>query len=81
MIYRMKRRIEFNIRPGSSLVINEEIFKYRNILSIGRISNATETQNHFTKKWGMEVNKVFDIIDTKERKLIEVKTTTNLPRI
>lgn len=29
----------------------------------------------------MVVNKVFDIIDTKEQRLMELKTTTNLPRV
>lgn len=58
----------------------EEILKYRYIVLEGLV-NASEIQSHFMQKWNMEANKVFDIIDTKEKKFIEVKTTTNLPRI
>lgn len=61
--------------------MHEGILKYRYIVLEGS-SNASELQNHFVKKWGMLYpSKMFDIVDSKEKKLVEVKTTTNLPRI
>lgn len=59
---------------------NSHIFQYRYIVLEGLI-NASEVQNHFSNKWGADLNKLFDVIDTKEKKFIEFKTTTNLPKI
>ncbi|CAH1106826.1 unnamed protein product [Psylliodes chrysocephalus] len=57
------------------------LLKFRYLVLEGLI-NAPRFQDHFVRKWEMpKPNKLFDIIDTTERKLIEVKTTVNVPRV
>lgn len=57
----------------------DELLKYRYIV-LG-LMNAPQMQNYFTRKWDIQSpNKVFDIVDTKECKLIEVKTTTRVDK-
>lgn len=56
---------------------NSELTKYRYIVLEGLINSAM-FQNHYCTKWMCaRPNNLFDIIDTKEELLIEVKTTVN----
>lgn len=60
---------------------HHHLLKFRYLVLEGLI-NAPRFQDNFVRKWEMpKPNKLFDIIDTKEEKLIEVKTTVNVPGV
>lgn len=67
--------------PEKELLKDTQLSHYRYIVLEG-MSTANDVQNYFARKWGMiGVNKIYDIIDTIEEKLIELKTTVRLPEV
>lgn len=67
--------------PEKEMLQDAGATDYRYIVLEG-LSTAIDVQNHFAKQWGMRgINKVFDIIDTNERKFIELKTTVRLNEV